>query len=304
VQIKKSTISELNDWKKVGNNDAIFSSEKWLKLVCLDNYNYQLYSLIEDDQLIGYIPIVSLKGRFLKHISLPYLTPYIDPVFVKKITNDKKQLIANQIAKLLTTDSFYHAFSPEFSNYIDDRNGFETSRTYQLDLRKTEEELFNNLKLDKRRNVKKAKKTELRISLDKNIDDMVSLIEATYSRQNKNIPWLEVAKNIIRNFENSFQVICYDGNVPLAGVYIVFDSYKSYYLFGGYDDAKQNYNAGPFAMWNAILESKKRGKEIFDFEGSEIPEIENYFMRFGGDRKNYITISKKSLKFKLLEKFI
>lgn len=47
-------------------------------------------------------------------------------------------------------------------------------------------------------------------------------------------------------------------------------------------------------LWRSILISQKLGLETFDFEGSMIPGVENFFRAFGGEKKLYLTLHKNS----------
>ena len=56
-------------------------------------------------------------------------------------------------------------------------------------------------------------------------------------------------------------------------------------------------------MHNAILDSFSSNKQ-FDFEGSMVPSIENFFRSFGGKRVPYILIRNSNNKYLKLIDFI
>ena len=69
----------------------------------------------------------------------------------------------------------------------------------------------------------------------------------------------------------------------VAGLYIVWDNKRSYYLLGGRDSENGHYGASALAIWEAIKFTKENlGLAEFDFLGSMIPQVERFFRGFGG----------------------
>ncbi len=69
-------------------------------------------------------------------------------------------------------------------------------------------------------------------------------------------------------------------------LWLSFDGNKMYYLLSA---TAPDANRGTMALltWNAILEAKKMGLCIFDFEGSLDAGIARFFQRFGGTKMSY-----------------
>lgn len=177
--------------------------------------------------------------------------------------------------------------------------------TYQLNLNFSEEELFNRFTSERRKSIKKASKDSIEIIQEGNKQIVLDLINATFSRKQKLINQ-ELVKKILFQFansENSFAYVAYQHNKPIACTFIVYYKKVAYYLFGGYHHQLKHHGAGPSCMWQSILHAKKLGISTFDFEGSMLPEVENYFRDFGGDLLPYYTIQKAWLPFEVLLKF-
>jgi hypothetical protein len=62
--------------------------------------------------------------------------------------------------------------------------------------------------------------------------------------------------------------------------------------------------AGVSCLEHCILYAKRLGLEVFDFEGSMMPEVESYFRSFGPRMVPYYTINKGRLPLELVLKFI
>ncbi|MCL5071056.1 MAG: GNAT family N-acetyltransferase, partial [Actinobacteria bacterium] len=78
----------------------------------------------------------------------------------------------------------------------------------------------------------------------------------------------------------------------IAGVYIIWDEKRCYYLLGGYDPEQSHHGGSALAMWEAIRFTKNElGLDEFDFEGSMVPQIEQFFRKFGSRLTPYYTVS-------------
>jgi len=95
--------------------------------------------------------------------------------------------------------------------------------------------------------------------------------------------------------------ITYQGDIPIGGVYIIFDNKRSYYILGGYDTNKSHYGASAYALWEAIKYTKNQLLlNEFDFEGSMAQQIEHFFRQFGGILTPYYSIKKLYSWFELI----
>jgi lipid II:glycine glycyltransferase (peptidoglycan interpeptide bridge formation enzyme) len=263
-----------------------------------------LYGIYQENTLVAAFPLVQLESRIFKNYSLPFLTPYSGCFSVQDemLEKDSFQIYIDFIKKM-KKDEFYVAFPPSMNKYLSEAKiNLEQHLTHIIDLNKEEGELFSNLKTDKRRNINAAVKEGLKVSFEKDTKILSSLITKTYKRQGKENHWISSGLTIAESFEHGFQVTVFDKDIPLSSLYVAYDKERAYYLFGGYDDALNNYNAGPFAMWSAIKKAKSLGLKIFDFEGSEIEPIKKYFQRFGPKEQYYFSFHQTSILQKIYKK--
>jgi CelD/BcsL family acetyltransferase involved in cellulose biosynthesis len=111
--------------------------------------------------------------------------------------------------------------------------------------------------------------------------------------------------NILNEFstpENSYSFVSYLNKKAIAASYVLYNKDTAYYLLGGYDPSNKHNGAGVMALFNAIMEAKKRGIKNFDFEGSMLPEVEKYFRAFGGELVPYFTVNKAKFLIEVLLK--
>ena len=299
MDIKRIESIEYEAFWQEAINTCAFNDLKWLTCVC-DKNKLSLYGIYQEEELVATFYLYKTVGRLLTNYSIPLLTPRNGLPYSKSIQSyqTKREILSTFESHISTLkfDAFHFAFSIHEKDFIPFKNNFKIDLhlTYVIDLNKSNADLFSQLRKDKQRNIKQAQKLSFVISFDKNEQQITKLIKMTYGRQNKSNQWIDKVASIVGNYEKAFQITVFSDEKPAAGLFFVYDHSTAYYLFGGYDESLKNYSAGPYAMWNGILQAKKLGLQHFDFEGSEIPAIENYFQTFGGTQENYFSISKQS----------
>jgi lipid II:glycine glycyltransferase (peptidoglycan interpeptide bridge formation enzyme) len=255
-----------------------------------------------EHEIIATIPLIEIQSKLLKSYSTPPLCPFTTIVLKPEYNN-----VSNISACLvqLQSKSFLKSIDKmNFSLDIPNHGAFlnyPTRLTHVIDLNQSEDEIFVNFRNDKKRNIKKQAKEGISISFNRNTDILVALIEMTYSRQNKTIAWKKSIENLSREYKNSYQITAYIDDEPVASLFFVYDSQKAYYLAGGFNSNVGNYNAGPIAMWEGIKHAKRLGLSQFDFEGSRVESIRNYFLSFGSVPLEFPVFNYQSQKFKLIQ---
>lgn len=81
---------------------------------------------------------------------------------------------------------------------------------------------------------------------------------------------------------------------PHSGVLLVYDDNRCYYLIGGTDPRFRSSGANSLLIWEGI-KFASTVCHSFDFEGSMIEGIENFFRQFGGTPITYFNISREGL---------
>jgi len=273
------------------NSGAVFQNAFWLNMVISAREKVEYYGYYSQDTLMDAFAIVKLKGFFFTNYTLPIFTPClgwikqsVDPNFIVEFLRKQKP------------DAIYYAAKQEAV-------GWSSGTTFVIDLQESLDQLHKNIRQDKKRSIKKAITQPLAISFKKDFETIQRLVKRTYERQGKQFDGYKELQKIIEIYPNSFQITVSDEKTDLASLLFVYDKTTAYYLIGGFDYEANNYAAGPYAMWKGIEYSKQLNLKIFDFEGSEIPSIAQYFQSFGGIQKHYYSISKYGFIFSLLKKY-
>ena len=166
------------------------------------------------------------------------------------------------------------------------------------------EEILAKMSPERRKNIRKATKDGIIVTKLTNFENSRKLIEDTFINQNLTYD-KQVLTNLFENFaaeKNTVSYLATKDDKPIATVFCVKDEVTSYYILGGYDSENRHEGAGALAMWNSIKKAKERSIEIFDFEGSMIPQIEKYVRGFGGKIVPFYRVNKSSYLVEVLLK--
>lgn len=178
------------------------------------------------------------------------------------------------------------SFSYRFSN-LDDLDG-----------------IFKGIEDSRKCQIRKAER-ELTITDDKSIDVLIQLQNKTYQRQNRKCP---VAESTIRAIDKAclehgarFLLVAEDKDKNIhAACYFVYDTNRCYYLMGGIDPDYSNSGATSLLLWEGIKRASKVSK-AFDFEGSEIEDIERLFRSYGSEFVCYYRVYRLNFSLFLMD---
>jgi len=316
--IKELENKDIKNYEKINKiYGFVFTSIKWIKIFnFLNTKIFGIYN--KNNELIGGFVLWKKSYLGLTIYRNPPLTPYI--FWIKPPESNKLVTIQTYYKNILETlakffgkklkNIIYVSFPPtiiDFQPFL--WKGFKASPryTYCLELKYSTDTLKSFMSPERRNDIKKAIKDKLYCVPINNKDrkkTALELILKTFKRQNKKID-IRIFENVIFEFlntETGFGFITYNKNEePLATSICVYDSKTAYYILGGYDNDNKHHGAGALALWNCIIEAKKKNLKIFDFEGSMIPNIEKYFRGFGGKLTPYFSVCKAPF---LLECFL
>jgi hypothetical protein len=139
-----------------------------------------------------------------------------------------------------------------------------------------------------RRNIRRAEFDGCSVERTTDPTTLLSLVRKTFSRQERSI-WfdLDEAHDCMDTLGRKGLASCFvtynSAAEPVAAAGIVWDWQRSYYILGGYDDARGHSGGSSLALWHAIMYTcKELQLTEFDLDGSHIPAIERFFRQFGG----------------------
>ncbi|MGI5970629.1 MAG: GNAT family N-acetyltransferase [Oscillospiraceae bacterium] len=282
---------------------SLFHKTWWLDAVAKNGYT--ILSIEKNGQLLAAWPITQKKTAGLKLLIQPQLTPRLGILIAPsqkaryaESLSDEMKLISGLIAKLPGHSLFCQRFSPGFSNWLPLYwAGFKqtTRYTYVLDDLSDINKLWENLRYNTKRKIKKAVSHGIKIVSDLSLDKLLDLNELTYKRQKLALPY---SRDYVRQIDEACmehgagkKLFAVDGDGRIhAAAYIVYDKKAAYYLIGGADPGLNTFGAHYLTLWEAI-KFASGVSQSFDFEGSMHRSIEPVFRSFGGIQKSYMEIT-------------
>ena len=144
-----------------------------------------------------------------------------------------------------------------------------------------------------RRNLKQAEKIfEIKESDD--VNTFISLCKTTYAQRSMKSPWWieqilpAIIALLIKEEKGRLSFVSKNGNA-IAAMLTGWDDGTDYYLAGGRLATDEAVSAHALLLDQAVTQAQARGND-FDFEGSMVPGIANFFQSFGGHPMPYTRI--------------
>lgn len=160
------------------------------------------------------------------------------------------------------------------------------------------DKLYESFNKTAKKNIKSAK-NKVYLHCETDVETLLTLLDRTFEAQNRKNPMPEnMVRDIVETCEKNghgqyVDARDKDGNVHSCG-YFVYDEKVWYYLFGASDPRFKSSGAQSLVLWEAIQMAAGQSR-AFDFEGSMVEGIENFFRQFGGRCTPYYAVRKNSL---------
>jgi hypothetical protein len=279
---------------------CLFQEPWWLEAVAPGAW--RSLEVARGTQVVARMPIVLQHKYGFTLIRQPPLTPTLGPwidlssASIVKRMAEEKRLLNDLIDQLPKWDYFQASFNHRVTNWLPFYwRGFKqtTRYTYILDDLSDKRRIWVGLEGNVRTRIQNAEK-RLSIRTDLSIDDLLDVVELTFSRQGRKLPH---SRELVRRIDgactahNARRLLFAqdsDGRIH-AGLYLVTDADYAYVLLHGADPQLRNSGAQRLLLWEAIKLASEMNLK-FDFEGSMIEPIEQVFRGFGAVRVPYLHV--------------
>ncbi|HRP90351.1 MAG TPA: GNAT family N-acetyltransferase [Edaphocola sp.] len=266
----------------------------------LDIYgeDWELLVFEEQKDVYWFFPYFKERKLVVEIVRPPLQTPYFGPYCLsfdtfgpKTMSEDVVQFFLNRLKE---TEYLYFApfWNINFEICLSQKFKPIARVTHILDLSLEEEALLANMNTMRRRNIRKAEKELLIRQEIFEIETYFEWMMATYKRQNMEYPYgLNFLKKyiatILKNNAAFTFTIFNQEEQPLAMSVVLKDNASAYYIMGANNPDVKHSAAAAAIMWEGIKAAKKYGCKSFDFEGSSVPEIANFYSKFGARKIEY-----------------
>lgn len=206
------------------------------------------------------------------------------------------QALMDAYKKQLPCKTIYSEIRPIYP--MNDMPGWKRVGHYNLVMRleKTEEELFEQMHKERRRNVNQAIKAGLtfqELTTADEIQQVVALIEKTYRRKHVPIGYLNMfdkVQGILKDYAHFFGCYTAEGQMIAGQVRLCYGTLV-YAWFAGSDEDFFKLRPNDFTMWNVIRWAREKGYKEFDFGGGGEPGkpygVRDYKLKYGCDMFDY-----------------
>ena len=277
-----------------------FHQSWWLDVVAKSSWNYKIE--IEDDNTFGVLPYLAERKFGFRFLGMPPYTPFLGPSIISR--KEKSEIKLELIRSLLHQLPRYHVFKQNMiidkSNLnVFEEDGFSLSKrvTYKILTEVPEDNLWKKISSTRKNLINRGEK-KLEVREGERVTEFIKIQEKTFSRKGIKPPQsLEMLKKLVyKSVEMNSGILLMAGskndpNDCQAAGFFVWDKHTMYYIAGGYDDSDKKGEAMSFLLWNGILLAKEKNL-TFDFEGSMVPGIAEFFRSFGSEASTYYQVVK------------
>lgn len=282
---------------------SIFAHRWWLEAVAPGMH--EILEIKKNGGLQAAWPVVHRDADGAKHICMPALTQKLGILFAPanakpaEVQSTRQELTTELIDELGDSASFHQNYHENFTDWLPFywRGYVQTTRyTYVLEDISDLTALWNGMRSNARRDIRRAERLGIRIKDDLEMARFVDLNRKTFARQGREplasdelIYRLDAAccSNAGRKI---FAGVDSQGRVH-AAVYVAWADNTAYYLMGGTEPELRASGAQLLALWEAVKFANSVVKR-FDFEGSMLPQVEHGFRELGAKQLPYFSISK------------
>ena len=295
-----------------GADLPVFFQDWWLDVLCgRDDWQVVMYT--EDPNIVAVMTYYIKKKFFFRYITVPPLTKFMGPYFLRDFEHRKVQsILVRLLESLPRVSGFSQILHYQINNWLPYKwKGYSQTAYYSYTINNIEniESVWQNLDADYRNNkIAKAEKI-YSISEDLDFDTLYQLTLQPFERQKIAIPISRtVLSELIAECEKqksgkSLYAVDGEGKV-VAVVYLVWDAKSCYLLLAGENELSRIHGAGIYLIWEAIkYASEYLAVNTFDFLGGMSKKLERTRRQFGAIQKPYFLISKYTGLLKLKDIF-
>jgi hypothetical protein len=295
--VERLTPGQFDAWDSLvqrSPHGTIFHASWWLEAT---GYEFEILGCWDPQgALVSGVPVPRKKRGGLTLFHSPPLTPYLGPVFdlddavsmkdALYIMRSQGELLARAIQGFDSFSCIVGTEGPDLQGFLWEGFRAELAYTFRFDQGTTVEAAGREISRTHKQKLRPSAETAVVVAQD--VNSLIALNRQTFSRQGRSLPYSEDL--VLRVFRAACERKCgqiylaSEGGRPVFAVLVVHDSRASYQIVSGIDSDSRHSPAGYQATWRAISDALSAGR-AFDFEGSRIPGVEQYYRRWGAPAK-------------------
>ncbi len=298
-KIEKISLPSLNDF-------SLFHDPLWWQIL---EEGLGVTSIVleakEKDRILGFTPFFFTKRGPFKFFGSPLrgtFTPFLGPVWLKELSNQKKlSILKAQHDTLIEAGANYIEWGVSTSLFSELNFGIgknwiqEYPETFLLKVEPDIELMWKKMEKRSRNAVRKAQKYNVKIreliGKEEEIDLFYKMLKITFKKR-KDVPhhpkkFFEV---LIKYFLPAKKLLFLGaetkGRVVAMGLFL-FNTKEIYYLSGASFPEYNKHGVNNLIQWYVIRFASQNKLKQYNFGGKGIPSIDFFKSSFGGKVKSY-----------------
>ncbi|MEO0897269.1 MAG: GNAT family N-acetyltransferase [Bacteroidota bacterium] len=295
---------------KASSEGGFYAQHAYLTMLRED---WKAYIVEEGGEWQAVMPfVINKRASYLSLPQLPF-TQYLGVMFRPHEEWDTQKNVSSRhrwLGQLTEAWENIHLVVQNFSPAFDAGLPFHWADfelvyryTYQLDLTQAEAKLRSGLGKNNSRSLKKGEQAGLSFRVGENKDAILHILKENKEQGRDLMGGHEASWRKIEDLcdyvlahetADLVEVVDKNGQVVGANLLGLFGE-KSYSLSGICLPEERKKGVMAFLMWHCLLHAKSKGKKVFDFEGSMIPGVAQFFQGFGAKPIPYLQIKRNRL---------
>jgi Acetyltransferase (GNAT) domain len=244
--------------------------------------------------LCGGIPLARKKRAGLTLFHAPQLTPFLGPIFDTSNTKDQcerlhlmrsaGELLARGMPRFDSFRCMVGATGPDLQGFLWSGFRAELAYTFRVPAGQSVESVEAHITRTHMQKLTKAKRLSLRVTRNDDIEAFASLckIGAVHGERLLYPPRLPVRlwSAAFERGKSDFYIARTCDNEPIATLLTVHDSRTTYQIVSAFNAAKRDIPGSYVLLWTALSEALTANRD-FDFEGSALRGVEQYYRKWG-----------------------
>ncbi len=264
-------------------NTRIYAFSWYLDIVCNNDWEVLVFGNYES---VMPLPFKRVKRKFFKRMIVqPMFCQQLGVFYLSELTDKIFQLFLDQL-KTFKVNTYN--FNAENSVFLKEKNNVTERVNYELSLNMSYEEIQNNYSKNLKRNIKKALKNNLEISTKITVTDFVFMKKENKKHKIKKKQY-KLTVNIISKLVSKKLGKLYgvkNNNKVIAIAFIIQNEQRLIHLFSASTILGKKLGAIPY-LFDSLIKQNVEKNTVFDFEGSMITGVANFFESFNSKNNAY-----------------
>ncbi|MGK0421436.1 MAG: hypothetical protein ACJAT9_001107 [Polaribacter sp.] len=265
------------------------SAFSWYLDIVADNWDV----LVMNDYK-AVMPIPWRKKFGIKYIYPPLWLIQLGIYSIEKENEDA-------FLKMLLSNFRFFETRTNSKNYFSVFKEYQQKRDIQvLDLKQPYETMLSRFRRDRKKDLRKAKRSELNMKIENNLDKFINLYKLNVGKKVKKIKEIDynnlkllITACIDKKKGEILSVYDGEGNLVAAGFFLK-DKERVVKLVSSTDYNNRKNGANTFLIEKAVRKYYE-AFDLFDFGGSSVKSIASFNLSFGAHTENYLQLKYNGL---------